>query len=37
MIVPRPYLEEDIQLAKVAIAEKFSELVFNLDEVGSSD
>jgi hypothetical protein len=37
MIVPRADFEEHIQLAKLVIAEKFSELVFNLGEVGSSD
>jgi hypothetical protein len=37
VIVPRVYLEEHIQLAKLVIAGKFSELVFNLDEIGSSD
>jgi hypothetical protein len=37
MIVPQAHLEEHIQLAKLVIAGKFSELVFNLDEVGSSD
>jgi hypothetical protein len=33
----RAHLEEHIQLAKLVIAGKFSELVFNLDEVGSLD
>jgi hypothetical protein len=37
MIVPRAHLEEHIQLAKLVAAGKFSELVLNLDEVGSSD
>jgi hypothetical protein len=37
MIVPRTHLEEHIQLAKLVIAGKFSELVFNLDEVGCPD
>jgi hypothetical protein len=37
MIVPRAHLEEHIQLARLVIAGKFSELVFNLDGVGSSD
>jgi hypothetical protein len=37
MIVPQAHLEEYTQLAKVIIPEKFSELVFNLDEVDSSD
>jgi hypothetical protein len=37
MIVPRAHLGEHIQLAKLVIAGKFSELIFNLDEVDSSD
>jgi hypothetical protein len=37
MIVPRAHLEDHIQLAKLFIAGRFSELVLNLDEVGSSD
>jgi hypothetical protein len=37
MIVPRAHLEEHIQLAKLVIAGKFSELVFDLDEVSFSD
>jgi hypothetical protein len=37
MIVPRTHLEEQIQLAKWVIARRFSELVFDLDEVHSSD
>jgi hypothetical protein len=37
MIVPQAHLEEYIQLAKLVIAGMFSELVLNLDEVGSSD
>jgi hypothetical protein len=34
MIVPRAHLEEHIKFAKLIIAGKFSELVFNLEEVG---
>jgi hypothetical protein len=37
MIVPRAHLEEHIRIARSLIAGIFSELVFNLDEVGSSD
>jgi hypothetical protein len=35
--VPRVQLEEHIQTMKVHVAGKFSELVFNLDELGSAD
>ena len=37
MIVPRAYLEQHIMLMKSTVENKLSELVFNLDEVGSSD
>jgi hypothetical protein len=37
MIVPRADLEDHIEFAKLIIAGKFSELVYNLEEVGSSD
>jgi hypothetical protein len=37
MLLPRAHLEEHVPLAKLVIAGQFSELVFNLDEVSSSD
>jgi hypothetical protein len=37
LIVPREQLEEHINTMKMILAGKFSELVFNLDEVGSSE
>jgi hypothetical protein len=37
MTVPRAYLEHHIATIKTHIVGKFSELIFNLDEVGSSE
>jgi hypothetical protein len=37
LVIPRAYLEDHIRLMREHITGKFSELVFNLDEVGSSD
>jgi hypothetical protein len=37
LIVPREQLENHIENMKSVVAGKFTELVFNLDEVGSSD
>lgn len=37
LLVPRAYLEQHIDNMKMIVQGKFSELVFNLDEVGSSD
>jgi hypothetical protein len=37
LIVPRTYLEAHIALMRTHITGQFSELVSNLDEVGSSD
>jgi hypothetical protein len=37
MTVPRAYLEQHIATMKTHIVGKFSELIFNLDEVGSSE
>jgi hypothetical protein len=37
LTVPREYLEAHIEHMKSIVAKKFAELVFNLDEVGSSD
>jgi hypothetical protein len=37
LTVPRSHLEDHIQMMKVHVAGKFSELIFNLDEFGSAD
>jgi hypothetical protein len=37
MTVPQAHLQEHIHMMKSVVAGKFSELVFNLDEVVSSD
>jgi hypothetical protein len=37
MAVPRAYLDEHINVLKTHLAEKVAELVFDLDELGSSD
>jgi hypothetical protein len=37
MTVPRAYLEQHIATVKTHIVGKFSELIFNLDEVGFSE
>jgi hypothetical protein len=37
MAVPRVYLEEHIQLLKTHLSGKVAELVFNVDELGSTD
>jgi hypothetical protein len=37
MIIPQAHLEEHMRLMKTVVEGKLSELVFNLDDVGSSD
>ena len=37
LTVPRVQLEEHIQTMKIHVAGRFSELIFNLDELGSAD
>jgi hypothetical protein len=37
LIIPRAYLEAHIALMRTHVTGRFSEIVFNLDELGSSD